>query len=631
MAYREFHYEKQYAAPDTSEFLDQTNASIGNLFRAISDRQDLRRKTADQYKFDLENGYFENDNKILQQHAANTVALGKEAFRKNDATLKNQLSMQEKLGRQFAGQRDAQANRFKEMNASVDKRASEDPFYNPQADIDVIKEAAYGKDNDIDFRTRGERLAEADKVIGNNPKSFKIDDYTAHYVKGIGEKEITKTTGNPNATTTKFNSSPFWDNSTGKPGVTDDHAVEYLKSRPDVQGFIDMQVNDQMDDEIKKMKSSGDSRVDWMKGMSNTDIKNELINDPKKNIINQNDYGVRVRDEAKSRLNNAAKISSKVDVNYKNNNNGRWTNPNILHQNSINSYAQEAKTADGQMQTVNTYGPGGRFTQKNGRPIQLDTTNPVRTDINKGITTKNNKGSVKLNMTGYQLMPIKKGGAPFALKSSTPEQMIEEIQDIPNEYFDPNGKYGLQPDLKIGLNGYTLNEAQVLGDVNDKMQTIADQLADATAQKDNEKMDALMSMKESLDDVRGMVEAGGYDERDLLFAAAKSGIKKIQDNWIVPADDSDLAAIKNVTGGFDLKNKEYYSPEMKAVQEAWQKKYQQAQQEGFAGKKEPESEKTDTTIASDGKDLKSWTTENQYKVGNSVYYFDKADNTWKKK
>jgi hypothetical protein len=152
---------------------------------------------------------------------------------------------------------------------------------------------------------------------------------------------------------------------------------------------------------------------------------------------------------------------------------------------------------------------------------------------------------------------------------------------MPNEYFDPNGKIGLQPNLKLGLNGYTLNEANVLNDVNDKMFDIADQLREANATQDNEKIAYLQNIQYSLDEIKGMVAAGEYDERDLLFAANKAGIKKIKEDWIIPADNSDLANIRNITGGLDLNDKKNWSNEMKMIDEAYAKKYQQAQAAGF--------------------------------------------------
>jgi hypothetical protein len=246
------------------------------------------------------------------------------------------------------------------------------------------------------------------------------------------------------------------------------------------------------------------------------------------------------------------------------------------------------------MAPVTTFGPGGRFTQKNGRAIQIDTTNPVRTEINKGVTTKNNKGSMKLNMTGYQLMPVKKGGAPFALKANTVEGMIAEVNNLPLEYFDPNGKVGLQPDLKIGLNGYTVNEANVLGDVNDKMFDIAEQLSEAIAKGDKEKQGVLESMQYNLEDIKNMIGTGDYDERELLLAANKSGIRKVKEDWILPADGSDIAAIKNVTGGFNLADKSFWSEDMTQLQAAYQNRYKEAEAKGFGAEKkeEPKSEGT---------------------------------------
>ena len=237
------------------------------------------------------------------------------------------------------------------------------------------------------------------------------------------------------------------------------------------------------------------------------------------------------------------------------------------------------------MSSVTTYGPGGRFTQKSGKAIQIDTTNPIRTDIGRGLTTRNNKGTMKLNMTGYQLMPVRAGMAPFALKAPTTDGMIEEINNIPLEYFDPNGKMKLQPDMRIGLNGFTINEAGVLNDIQDQLFDLAGQIRAAETAGDKEKQDALENMEYNLNELKEMIGAGDYDPQDLLVAGNKAGVRKIQQNWIIPADDSDLATIKNVSGGFDLKDRSYWNPDMIAVQEAYKRRYDEAQSQDFGRQK----------------------------------------------
>ncbi len=596
MAYREFHYEKQYEAPDTSRAYDAQLQGITNLFRGIQQRQDQRRRAEEQFSYDLDKGAFENDTRVLTEVAKNVSARAK-----NELRSRGRLSLETenlmKSGSGWQQQSINQLERSKALRQNIIDKSTRDKYYNPEPDLNLVKEATHGKDNDVDFRTRGERLANAEALVGGID-TFKADQYRADYVKSIGaQRKKTETPLKSGASRTDYLERTFWDDEKGVPGVTDKHAIRYLESDNRVSEFYGNKVAKDLDAEIKAMKSSGDERTAWMKGKTDAEIKNELINDPKKNLINQEQFGSRIRNQAKADLAEADRINSEVSYSNvqgdKNGSGGRWSNNNILHDNTVNSLAQEAKTSDGQMSTVTTYGPGGRFTQKSGKPILIDTTNPVRTDTDKGITTRANKGNLRFNMTGYMLMPVKQGMAPFALKSKTPDGMIEEINAMPDSYFDPKGKMALQPELKIGLNGYTINEAGVLNDVQDQLFDISAQIAAATKSGDKEKLATLQNMEYNLNELKDMIGSGEYDQQDLISAGNKAGVRKIQNNYIIPADQSDLSTIKNVTGGFDLRDKSYWSPEMQAVETAWKEKYKKAQENGFGEKQEPKDQKVD--------------------------------------
>jgi hypothetical protein len=587
MAYREFHFEKTYAAPNLDGFLDQSTQAITHLFNSIAQQQAQKRSAADQFHYDLNKGAYENDTKILTEVANNVTSRARQELKKNGRVSMDTESMM-KQGLGWQQQSANQLERAKQLRQNIVDKGVRDKYYNPEPDLGKIQSATHGEDNDVDFRTRGERLAQAESAVGG-PDTFKFHDYRADYVKGIGAQSKELTSGNPNAKTTKYTQRTFWDSKSGAPGVTDDHAIDFLNSDKRVTQHYDQEVNSQLDQEIKKMKASGDSRYSWMSGMSDADIKAELIHDPDKNAINKKDYGTRVREMAKSDLDEADRINTKVSFDSsadKNNSNGRWSNQNILHTDAINSFAQEHKTADGKMEPITTYGPGGVFTQKNGKPMQIETTNPVRTNTNRGLTTRNNKGSLKLNVTGYHLMPVRKGGAPFVLHGSTPDAMIQEIKNIPLSHFDPNGKMALQPEMKIGLNGYTINEAGVLNDVNDQMMSISDQLREANTNHDDQKKASLENMEYTLNELKDMISSGDYDERDLLYAANKAGVRKTKDDWIIPADNSDVATIKNVTGGFNLNDKSFWNEDMKAVEQAYRERAKEAEQKGYGAQEE---------------------------------------------
>src|SRR5690606_36210898 len=79
-----------------------------------------------------------------------------------------------------------QMERLKEINQIINKKATEDPYYNPDAAIERVRLATHGEGNDVDFRTRGDRLAQAENAL-DGPESFRFDKYRADYVKQLGK------------------------------------------------------------------------------------------------------------------------------------------------------------------------------------------------------------------------------------------------------------------------------------------------------------------------------------------------------------------------------------------------------------------------------------------------------------
>jgi len=625
LAYQKFRVEDTYAAPDLS-VIDRTVANVGNILANAGKRRQAQKDAANQFQYDLDKGAYENDTAILNGVAKSVTDKVKNELKDTGRiSIESERMMKDGLAAQQMSKN--QMDRAKQLDTAI--RSKSDKYYNPEPDIKLVQWATHGENNDVDYRTRGERLAEAEKKVGGI-ETFKYDDYRADYV--TKKKQQYKSVEFPlksGGYKTVFDEATFWNGA--KPGVTDQHAIEYLESEPRIGEYFGTKINKELDQEIKAMKASGDTRVGWMKGLSDVEIKNQLINEPSKNLINNKDYGVRVRDRAKYDLQEADRINSKVSfTGYQsdlNGSGGKWKNPNIVHNDAINSFAQQANNSEGQSQTVTTFGPGGRFTQKSGKAVPIDTTNPIRTDTRRGVTTRNNTGSMKLNMTGYQLMPVKAGMGPFVLKAGTTEGMVNEIKNIPLDHFDPNGKIKLQPEMRIGLNGYTINEAGVLNDVQDQLYSISTQIQEATAAGDKEKIANLETLESNLNDLKEMVGSGDYDPQDLLLAGNKAGVRRVQQDWIIPADNSDMATIKNVTGGFDLKNKEYWNDDMRTVDEAYRQRAAEAKAQNYGKQAVTEQ----GTVTSDGSDVDKWKRGDQYKVGEAVYYFDKLAGEWRKK
>jgi len=587
MAYREFHYEKQYEAPDTSHFLDASTQAVSHLFQNLALQHKQKQINADQFTYDLSQGKFENDQKILTEFANHVVDRGKQdIFHTGKITNETSDLMNQGKGYQQLSQ--IQLEKTKALQADIASRDAKDPYYDGTIDSNKLKIAVNGENNDVNFLTRGERLNQAEKTLGG-VDSFKYSNYRADYVKNKGEKSKIEEYGNDNVTKSKFSQGTFWDTSTGKLGVTNEHAIDYLKSDP--QGRVDQyftrKVGDQLSSEIAKMKASGDSRTSWMKGKSDEDIKNELINDPSKNIINSQDFGVRKRDLAKADLAEADRINSKVSVDYKadkDTSGGLFKNPNIVHSYSFNNSKVQSSLLGSDVTPTSNPGAGGVIFQKSGKPIVFSSTNPIRTDINTGTTNKSKIGNVDFNLTGYQLQAFKQDGAPMLLHGNNSNEMVDYINRMPLEYFDPKGKYKLQPELKIALQGYTVNKANILNAANNQEQSIQQKIYEAQNKNDADEIAVQEANLEKVKTLKSMVGAG-VEDGEISLAASRAGINGVQVNELVQASDTDLANVKAITQGLDLKNPEYHNDDMRKVQAAYKERYNKAVETGF--KSEP--------------------------------------------
>ncbi|HTJ52629.1 MAG TPA: hypothetical protein VL443_24405 [Cyclobacteriaceae bacterium] len=617
MAYREFHHEKTYAKPDLSHFLDASTQAVSNLFQSLAQQHRQKQKNVDQFNYDLTNGKFENDQKILSEYATNVVNRGKQEILNNGKTSSETAGMMNQ-GKTWQQMSQIQFEKAKNLQAEVLARDSKDPYYDAQVDLAKVKEATNGKDNEVNFLDRGNRLAEAEKNLGG-VDAFKYANYRADYVKNLGNAYKEKTVGNPNATKTQYDQSTFW-LPNGKPGVSDDHAIEYIKSDPQgrVDAYFNKRVNDQLDSEISKMKASGDTRVSWMKGMKDEDIKNELINDPSKNIINKQDFGIRKRELAKADLSEANRINSKISVDYKaakNDSQGLYKNENIVHSYSFNNDKMMAQFRTGENKIIlpnangenstNTYnpGPGGVLFQKNGKPLQFTSNNPVSTDLNTGTTSKSKIGSRPFNLTSYQLQAFNKNGYPVTIQGNSPDEMIESIKKLPNEHFDPNGSYKLNPEMSIALQGYSVNPANILNAANNQEQSINSKIAAAQNDNDDNEVSVQEKNLEKIQILKSMIQAG-VDDQELSLAASRAGIKGVQTNEIVQATDTDLGSVKAITQGLDLKNPDYWNDGMRRVHEAYKAKAQDAAASGYKSEKPKTVRKQKVNVSAEDFDTK---------------------------
>lgn len=580
MAYREFYNPIESETPDYSPIAQ----GIANLFNGLGEVYSQRQKKSDQYKYALEYGKFENDNKFNEEYVKSVVGLGREDYKKS-GTPSAQLLNMEQQGKRMVGDQKAQFDRFTKLDARIKEKATEDPYYNPELDKIKLQEATFGKDNDVDFRTRGQRLEEVSKSIGNDPNAFRIKEYTSNWVKQLGKKKQDRTTKTENGERQYSYESPFVDPKTGKPGVTDNHAREYLDSRPEVLSRIQLDIDKDLQKDVKAIKqlnSKGDKRTAWADGLSDQEILLQIKGQPALNPYAPKDkdenpiqYNDLILKKAKNNLTEAADIAEKVTVDFKktggSGSDGNVKNDNIGHSGTFYTNA----IGTGGSESVNKVsGPGGVLMIKKGvtagRPIVIEADSKNAFNYRSGKNT-NREGRGKFNLTGYQLAPYTTDGKLVPIAGNDAEEMKNSIKNIPDEQLRK-----MKPTLDIALQGYTIDESKILGDISNKSYQLNEQLGEAIEKGDAEKVAALRSQIEQIGQLRSSFNLADVYDEDIINAAAKTGIKSTRVDQLLQADRSDLDKIKTITDGLDLKSQSSWSPEMKEVNDTYKARWEEA-------------------------------------------------------
>lgn len=586
MAYREFY---EAPVPEAVNPLASASKALVGLFSNIAANKKAKQRQIDEYKYTLSKGTFENDNIYFEEGAKAVTSMMKEGMKEKDGyKIQSAKTLSEELETQNQERR-RQDEMFKRGDSIIDERAKKDKYYDPGVDKQYWSDAAFGADHDINFIDRGERLEKGLEVIGGrNPKSFKDREYLADWVKTFGQKQKEVTSGSPYAARTEVSSSPFVNPKTGKPEVTDEHAIGYIKS--DDEGRVDQKytwrLENIMKDEIKSMRASGDSRTAWMKDKSDEDVMNELITNPKKNVINSQDFGIRKRELAKQDLRDAADIQTKVSVETKTDQKatgGLYKNDAIAYSPTyFNTPTEYDVPADGEAaahtgatrrQKGSLAGPGGVLMiskgTTTGKAITFDAESRNAYLVTSGRQSQV-VGKQPFNLTGYQLQVYRKDGTPYPIQAASTEELTSKIRALPQHEINK-----LEPTPRIALSGYVLDRTRMLGDIKSNSYDIATRIGDATKVGDKEKLAQLNEQLNSVNELKEKINNGDLSDEDILNAAASSGITSIRSDQLIRAEQADLDKINNITNGLNLRDRNKWSEDMRKFDDAYQSVYRE--------------------------------------------------------
>jgi len=599
MAYREFHYEKTYAAPDTSDFLDASTRAVSNLFQNLGRQHEERRKSASQWGFDYGNGKFENDDKLIREFGSNTIKRGQQEYyekgKVSDQTIKDKD--QTLLWSQMS---DLQMQKAAAINKRIDD--NKDPWYAKEVDKAKIPIAVNGEDGQRNLLTRNEPLNELEKNL-NGIDSFKHPEYRAHYITQLGKQNRDLVNGNPNAVST-YREATFMNPKTNKPEVTPDDAVRYLYSDPQgrVYELFNQNVGKQLDSEVDNIISkakAGDDRVQWAKNKTKDEVKHALIDDPSQNIINSKPYGLRVQDMAMEDLKYGDRVNQKISVTKsdKDPNNGGdgKTNDQFAHAETFHDNKSETPNVSDPVANAfgigRASGPGGLIAtakgQNPGRP--LETEFHSNKSFNFGTGKNYNRAQGKFSATGYQVGVYDKSGNFIPVSGNDINEFKQNLKKLPKDQL-PN----LMPELQIGIKGYNIDKAKMFDKISKQKEILSRKLYAAKNTEDTDAQNVIEDQLSNLEDLRASFnKQNAYDE-DILNSAMSHGIDDVRTDQILLAGDADLKQLK-ITTGLDLKNKANWSSDMQNAN----KEYQNILKEGQRPEPVKEQKKVKTKASTD--------------------------------
>jgi hypothetical protein len=590
MAYRDFYQPIEYAVADS----DYLKEGVAGLYAALNTKRTQQQQAAKDFKYELK-GKSESDQKLLTEYAKSVFDQGyNELLKGRGVSADTKQKMMQ--GNSYAEMSEIQYQEADKLQKEILARETKDPYYNSAPALKGLRLAYEGESGEKNFLNRDlKSFAKTIDRVSTNPNesTFNNFKFRSDYVKAFKDKVVETSSKNPNVARSKYNQAVFWDEEKNTPGVTDQHAIDYLKSDGRVDQYFSAAVDDQLREEIKRMKASGDPRVAWMSGgnaanltgkkqswLPEEEIMAKLISDPTKNIINSKAYGERKRELAKQDLTLADRVNSKVSVEYmepKETKNPDGTFDTIAHGSTFLTDTFKTPTGSLDITPSVVAGPGGNIMTKKGtnpgKPITTDLSTDKAFSLTEGRMQSRVNG--KFNVTGYQLALTDLSNNIVPLSANSLLELTTKIQNMKPEDFK-----NLAPSMKVAIKGYSIDESKMLGDISRQTEKLNDDIATAEEEGDDDKVDRLKARLDNLNQLRGMYNTPNAMDDDIVNSALAAGVRQIRIDQLLPGNNADLDRINSLTG-LNLKDESKWSDDMKLVQKMYRQKYLEAQEANF--------------------------------------------------
>jgi len=621
--YRTFRNEPTYEAPDVSHVLANTMGTLHQIMRENALDRKARRTAAERFKLDSVKGHYASDRDALDESAREITGRAiKELRDHGQLSAETALMMEDR--KSLADRSRIDYETAKNIRNQIKERSIRDKYYDGKVDDDKLIKAEY----DGGISDRNDRIQAVAGQLGQID-TFNKSRFLADYIQKQKLNTLTNVTEKSGVKNTKMTSAIFM-KPDGTPGVTDEHVIDYFNSDPRLDEHYTMQVDKQLGNEIKKMRSLGnDDRVSWLKGMDDEEAKAALIEHPELNIVNGTPLAERKKELAKSDLSAGQDLNRKTAVDYSDQygaNGGKFNNTKIGYQPTTISQAINFKTINGAKQ-VGTVGADLTYIDK-GAPIKFVTNTPIRANVGTGEVDTKASDNLEFNLTNYGLYIYDDKGQLYPISGNNIEEMKSSIDAIPDRYFDKNATHPLNPQMSVGLNGYAINKSKLINQSLQKASSLAEEYNKAVDSGDDIKAGQLQKRMTEIDKIRSMAGNADVDDLQLLMTGKQLGISGIQNDYIIKASDQDLAKLRSITNGLDLRDENKWTDDMRELNEHYRQRYQKA---SSSVETKPKQTAKSKVITSDGSDITKWKTTNEYKVGDNTYFYDSTTSQWKKK
>lgn len=430
MAYRTFHEEPSYAAPDI-DYFPKTIALLQTAALQRQKQQQNNRQLAATYQADKLASKFTTDQEDLN-HLSASLTQEATSDLKNYGILSPQTRDKQSRGLGYKALSDAQWQMKEDLEKSVKDRVikgpkSEKNYYIPAHDQQQVINASYGDhenpEDRVNWQNRGERLQKVGESIGKNYiNSFDKDAFVNDYVDEQKTQMRSKDSKNTSGVKTGNKVTAVFFDENGVPKVTDKHAIDFLDSSPDIKQRYQQEVDLELMDDLRKMNAKG---VEWTKDISPAEAIKKLREDPSLNTESKIKPGERERDLAKKDLERRQKIN--LDNSY----DAGSAEPG--HERGLTSKDYGLENS----YNKNDFGgPGGVFINKKtgtkGIPIKIGRA----FDKTSGTITGNDKSTRTLFADSFNLLPVdNKTGKAIQIPGQSVDDQIKAINEAPDDFF----------------------------------------------------------------------------------------------------------------------------------------------------------------------------------------------------